>query len=126
MKCERIAGGFVCGRRSTVRQSQAFKGRGVHARTPQKPKLTLTVGRIYLVKRYYTGDFRARCCDSLATSVRLKVTDPMKTSLQVDEEIEIPFVHGEFIPALVQDIKKIVDERPAERYRIGEGPRSAV
>jgi hypothetical protein len=51
----------------------------------------------------------------------------MKTSLQVDEEIEVPFVHGEFIPALVQDIKKIVESRPEysraefERDRAGEG-----
>jgi hypothetical protein len=119
MKCERFAGGFVCGG-STVK-SRAFKGKG----SPEK-QLTLVVGRIYLVKRYYTGDFRARCCESLDKSVRLKVTDPMKTTLQVDEEIEVPFVHADFIPALVQDIKKVIDERPAERYRIGDGPRSAV
>jgi hypothetical protein len=92
-------------------KNRAYKG--VHARTPQKPKLTLAIGRIYLVKRYYTGDFRARCCESLDRSVRLKVTDPMKTTLQVDDEIEIPFVHADFIPALVQDLKKIIEERPA-------------
>jgi hypothetical protein len=53
----------------------------------------------------------------------------MKSTLQVDDEIEIPFVHAEFIPALVQDIKKVVDERPRsgesreefERDRMGEG-----
>jgi hypothetical protein len=88
---------------------RAFKG--THARHKEKPKVTLVVGRIYLVKRYYTGDFRARCCDSLLRSVRLKVTDPMKSSLQVDDEIEIPFVHAEFIPALVQDIKKAIEKR---------------
>lgn len=108
MKCERIAGGFVCGR-STVK-NRAFKG--VHARTPEKPNLTLAVGRIYLVKHYHTGDFRAKCCDSLLKTVRLKVTDPMSTSLQVGDELEIPFVHAEFIPALVQDITKIVGDRP--------------
>ena len=86
------------------------------------PKLVLAVGRIYLVRGYHIGDFRARCCDSLERSVRLKVTDPMKTSLQVDDELEIPFVHAEFIPALVEDFKKPI----TERYRIGEGPRSAV
>jgi hypothetical protein len=112
-------------------KNRAFKG--VHARTPEKPKLTLAVGRIYLVKRYYTGDFRARCCDSLMKSVRLKVTDPMKTTLQVDDEIEVPFVHAEFIPALVQDLKQTIAARPSpastptysreefERDRAGEG-----
>ncbi len=69
----------------------------------QKPALVLAVGRIYLVKRYYTGDFRARCCDSLLKTARLKVTDPMNSSVQVDDELEIPFVHAEFIPALVVD-----------------------
>lgn len=124
MKCQSIAGGFICGR-STVR-NRAFKG--VHARTPVKPKLTLAIGRIYLVKRYYTGDFRAKCCESLEKSVRLKVTDPMNTTLEQNAELEIPFVHAEFIPALVQDIKKIVDERPGggesraefERDRFGQ------
>jgi hypothetical protein len=123
VKCERIAGGFICGR-STVK-NRAFKG--VHARTPVKPKLTLAIGRIYLVKRYYTGDFRAKCCESLATSVRLKVTDPMHSTLEQNAEIEIPFVHAEFIPALVQDIKKTIEARAAgesreefERDRFGQ------
>jgi hypothetical protein len=119
MKCERIAGGFICGR--TTVKSRPYKGK-----TPQKPKLVLAVGRIYLVRRYYTGDFRAKCCESRFQSVRLKVTDPMKTSLQVDDELEIPFVHAEFIPALVEEFKKPIAEREFNRYRIGEGPRSAI
>jgi hypothetical protein len=92
-------------------KSKPYKGR-----TPAKPKLTLAVGRIYLVKRYYTGDFRARCCDSLERSVRLKVTDPMKSAtLKVDDEIEIPFVHAEFIPAIVEKFRSAEFER--ERVR---------
>jgi hypothetical protein len=91
-----------------------------------QPPLTLAIGRVYLVKRYYTGDFRAKCCESLQKSVRLKVTDPMKTEFEVGAEIEIPFVHAEFIPAIVEDFKKPVTERPGytrsefERDRFGE------
>jgi hypothetical protein len=102
-------------------RARAFKGN--HARTKEKPKFTLTIGRVYAVKGYYTGDFRARCCESLGRSARLKVTDPMKSTLQVDDEIEIPFVHADFIPAIVEEFKKPVEDR--FRYRIGEGPRSA-
>lgn len=68
----------------------------------EKPKFTLAIGRIYLVTRYHTGDFRARCCDSLLKSVRLKVTDPMSSNLYVDQEIEIPFVYAEFLPAVME------------------------
>lgn len=85
--------------------------RGFKKKKAVKPLLTLAVGRIYLVKRYHTGDFRAKCCDSLLKSVRLKVTDPMKTSLQVDDEMEIPFVHAEFIPSIVEEFKKPIDQR---------------
>ena len=92
-----------------MRRLKAFKGQ--HARTPVKPALTLTIGRVYAVKNYYTGDFRARCCESLLRSVRLKVTDPMRSTLQVNDEIEIPFVHAEFIPAIVEEFKKPIEER---------------
>lgn len=77
----------------------------------EKPKFTLTIGRTYVVKGYHTGDFRAKCCDSLGRSARLKVTDPMRSSLSVDDEIEIPFVHAEFIPAIVEDFQKPIAQR---------------
>lgn len=118
--CERFAGGFICGSRSTMKKKQAFKGKR------EKPILTLAVGRIYLVTRYWTGDFRAKCCESLFKTVKLKVTDPMKSSLKPGDELEIPFVHAEFIPAIVQDFKKITADRPEysraefERDRFGE------
>jgi hypothetical protein len=99
-----------------------MRAQGNHARTKEKPQKSLTIGRVYVVKRYYTGDFRARCCESLLRTVRLKVTDPMKSTLQVGDELEIPFVHAEFISAIVEEYKNPVEER----FRIGEGPRSAV
>jgi hypothetical protein len=72
----------------------------------EKPKFVLAIGRVYLVTRYYTGDFRGKCCDSLKRSAKFKVTDPMRSTLQVDDEIEVPFVHGEFLPAIVEDFKR--------------------
>jgi hypothetical protein len=125
VKCERFAGGFICGRSNVRRRKKPTK--------PEKPQLTLAIGRIYLVKRYHTGDFRAKCCESLEKSVRLKVTDPMNSTLEQNAEIEIPFVHAEFIPALVQDLKQTIAARPSpastptysreefERDRAGEG-----
>jgi hypothetical protein len=92
-----------------MRTRGAFKGN--HARTKVKPKFTLTIGRVYVVKRYYTGDFRARCCESLDRSVRLKVTDPMRSNVAIGDELEIPFVHAEFIPAIVEEYKKPHEER---------------
>jgi hypothetical protein len=85
------------------------------------PQCVLVVGRIYVVKRYYTGDFRAKCCDSLDRSARLKVTDPMRSTLQVDDEIEIPFVHAEFIPAIVEEFKKPIEERSFNRDQFSQG-----
>lgn len=87
--------------------------RGFKKKKATKPPYVLVVGHIYLVRGYHTGDFRAKCCDSLLKTVRLKVTDPMKAALQVDDEIEIPFVHAEFIPALVQDVQKVIEQRAA-------------
>jgi hypothetical protein len=92
-----------------MRRLKAYKGQ--HARTPVKPALTLAIGRVYVVKGYYTGDFRARCCESLLRSARLKVTDPMRSTLQVDDEIEIPFVHADFVPAIVEEFQKPREER---------------
>jgi hypothetical protein len=105
VSCERFAGGFICGR-SRMKKSKKKK--------PEKPKLMLVIGRIYLVKRYYTGDFRAKCCDSLERSVRLKVTDPMSSTVAIGDELEIPFVHAEFIPAVVVEFQKPV-EQPFQR-----------
>lgn len=81
-----------------------YKGRS-KKRPSENPKYTLTIGRIYVVKGYHTGDFRAKCCDSLARCARLKVTDPMRSGLRVDDEVEIPFVHAEFLPAIVEDMR---------------------
>lgn len=76
-----------------------------------KPELTLAIGRIYRVSGYWTGDFRAKCCDSLLRTVKLKVTDPMNTVLQVDDELEVAFAHAEFLPALVEQFQKPIGDR---------------
>jgi hypothetical protein len=71
----------------------------------EKPAFVLAIGRVYLVKRYHTGDFRGKCCDSLKFSAKFKVTDPMKSALAVGDELEISFKLAEFIPAIVEDFK---------------------
>jgi hypothetical protein len=85
--------------------------RGSKKKALAKPAFTLTIGRIYVVKGYHTGDFRAKCCDSLTKTARLKVTDAMRSSLHVDDEIEIPFVHAEFLPSIVEQFQKPIAER---------------
>ena len=82
---------------------------------PLKATLTLAVGRIYRVKGYWTGDFRAKCCDSLLKTVKLKVTDPMNTTLQVDDELEVAFAHAEFLPALIEHFQKPIEQRGESR-----------
>jgi hypothetical protein len=75
------------------------------------PKYTLAIGRIYLVKGYWTGNFRAKCCDSLALTAKVKVTDPMNTELNIDDEMEISFANAEFLPAVLEEFQKPIEER---------------
>jgi len=82
-----------------MRQSSKFK-------RPTKAEFVLTIGRVYLVKRYHTGDFRAKCCESLKFSAKFKVTDPLKSTLAIDDELEISFKLAEFIPAIVEDFRE--------------------
>jgi hypothetical protein len=93
---------------------------------PFKPQLVLAIGRVYLITRYHTGDFRGECYASLELSAQFKVTDPMKSTLQVGDEIEIPFQLAEFLPAIIEQFQKPIQERPEysreefERDRFGE------
>lgn len=72
----------------------------------EKPQLVLAIGRVYLVTRYHTGDFRGKCCDSLKFSAKFKVTDPMKSTLAIDDELEISFKLAEFLPAIIDDFAR--------------------
>jgi len=81
------------------------------SKIPQ-PELVLAIGRLYLVTRFHTGDFRGRCLESLFRSARFEVTDPMKSSLHLCDQIEIPFKHAEFLPVVIEQFQKIVEGRP--------------
>lgn len=84
----------------------------------QEVQTIVFAGRVYLVKRYFTGDFRGTCRGSLSKSALFTVTDAMKSSLAIGDEIEIPFVHAEFIPALCEDLRGESREE-FERDRFG-------
>jgi hypothetical protein len=45
----------------------------------------------------------------------------MRSTLAIGDEIEIPFVHAEFIPAIVEEFKKPIEERSFNRDQFSEG-----
>lgn len=70
-----------------------------------RPKITLAIGRVYAVKGYWTGEFRGECRESRNVDALMRVTDPMKTELNVGDDLEIAFTLAEFMPAIVEDFQ---------------------
>jgi len=96
MKCERFAGGFICGGR--VKKSKT--------KTVVIPPPPVEVDRTYLVTGYHTGDFRGKCIafrNNLANRVaHFRIVDPIKTGLQVDAEIEVTIGLARFLPTMYE------------------------
>jgi hypothetical protein len=68
-------------------------------------KLVLEIGRVYLVQRYHTGNFRGKVIATGALTANLQVVDAMKTELTVGSLIDVWLCHAEFTATVFEQFQ---------------------
>jgi hypothetical protein len=69
------------------------------------PRLVLEIGRVYLVTKYHTGNFRGKVIATGNQTASLQVVDAMKTELQVGALLDVWLCHAEFTATVFEQFQ---------------------